>query len=165
MFSSRKCAKENCNEYAVTGSKYCFGHIEEPGNFLMSTVEMLSDCDEVTNFSLAKARISNIKIPCRNILTSKFSKTIFRDVIFDEVSIKLCFFDFCEFHDCSFSSVDIRYSVFACSVFRNCAFDDSELLHTNFNGVRFTDGGFTSCDLYYSSFVSAGLQDVIFKDC
>lgn len=165
MFSTRKCIKKDCVEHAVTGSKYCFNHIKNPDEFMASTVAMLSDCDGITNFKFCKANISKLKIPCRSILTSKFTGTIFTDVIFDKVEIKLCFFDFCEFHNCRFTSADVRYSVFSGSVFRNCSFDDSEVLHTNFNGVKFTDGGFISCDLYYSSFVSSELQNVLFKDC
>ena len=165
MFSNRKCANENCNDYAVTGSKFCFSHIDDSREFMLETISKLNDCDNITNFKLCRAELSDIKVPCREVITSKFSGTDFRNVIFDDVSIKLCFYDFCTFDNCSFNSVDIRYSVFAGSVFNNCSFMDSEVMHTNFNGVKMHGSNFQSCDLYYSSFVEADLKDTGFKDC
>ncbi len=165
MFSTRKCSAENCNDFSVTGSKFCFRHIEDPGNYMKETLSMLSDCDNLTNFKLCRGNVSDVKIPCKSILTSKFSETVFTNVSFEDVAIQLCFYDFCEFHNCRFKASDIRYSVFAGSLFKDCEFSDSEILHTNFNGAKIFNTSFHSCDLYYSSFISSGIQDSEFRDC
>ncbi len=165
MFSSRKCAIKNCHEHAVTGSRYCYAHLDNFNEYIQNISASLSDCDTMSNYKLCHAELSGITVPCRNIITSKFSETVFNNMVFDDLSIKLCFFDFCQFNNCSFRKSDIRYSVFGGSVFYNCNFIDSEILHSNFNGSTIKNTVFESCDLYYSSYISAGIQDSSFKDC
>jgi len=86
---------------------------------------------------------------------SKFSCCTFKNIRFDECSIKLIRFEICHFENCKLIMVDGTNSIFTDSTFINCSFNKSI-----FTGASFFDCEFNKCD-----FSRARLDDISIDGC
>jgi fluoroquinolone resistance protein len=84
----------------------------------------------------------------------------YRNKIFQENGIGGEDFESCEFKNCKFININIRFTSFAASKFVNCDFGES-----SFDAVNFTNCEFIESKLSYIDFSSISLKNCKFDSC
>ena len=168
MFPFSHCKAPGCHSFAAAGSGYCYHHLspDKKKALLDSVMDNLRLRGRLTDVSLANAEIRGLRAKdgCR-ISGCNFSFSVFEDCEFTGGLIVSSFFDYCFFRNCTFSSMDIRYSVFAGSTFIESSIHDSTVIHNNFTGIDGISSSFSGNDCYFSSFSLSRLVDTDLEDC
>ena len=168
MFPFTLCKEPDCQAFAATGREYCYHHLPDVQKkaILDEVVGKLENSGKLSDLSLVNIEIRGIKErKGTKISGCNFSFSVFEDCDFSDGLIISSFFDYCFFRNCTFSSMDIRYSVFAGSTFIESSIHDSTVIHNNFTGIDALGSSFSGNDFYFSSFSLSRLVDTDLEDC
>ena len=168
MFPFTLCKEPDCQAFAATGREYCYHHLPDVQKkaILDEVVGKLENSGKLSDLSLVNIEIRGIKErKGTKISGCNFSFSVFEDCEFTGGLIVSSFFDYCFFRNCTFSSMDIRYSVFAGSTFIESSIHDSTVIHNNFTGIDALGSSFSGNDFYFSSFSLSRLVDTDLEDC
>ncbi|MBN1686165.1 MAG: pentapeptide repeat-containing protein [Spirochaetales bacterium] len=165
MFEIEGCKHDGCLLTAVTGTGYCFYHLENPAEVTEGISRRLKENETIKNLNAEYIELSDMSIAGKNLYVSRFSHGVFNRVDFSGCSLRIVFFDFCVFRDCLFKNTDMKYSVFAGATLNGCDFSSSDTVHCNFNRVTAKGCSFNGSDLYFSTFAYSDISDTTFVDC
>ncbi len=154
-----------CSIPAVTGTRTCMRHAEDKEELNGRIAKRLTDYQVVTDLSASYIKLADLTIRGKGLDASGLSHGVFSGVDFSESKFRLMFFDFCEFSNCVFRNVDMKYCVFAGSTLTSCDFSSSDILHCNFSGITAKNCLFNESDLYFCTFANSQLTDSNFIDC
>ena len=168
MFPFTPCSMPGCLAFTAEGSDRCYHHSapEIRERIIHDAISRLEDEGRLSDLSLVNAEISGIRTEKGfRINGCSFSFTVFEDCAFTGGTIVASFFDYCIFRRCTFSSMDIRYSVFAGSSFTDSVIEDSTVIHSNLMGIDALSSDFSGNDFYFSNFSLSRLVDTDLEDC
>jgi uncharacterized protein YjbI with pentapeptide repeats len=165
MFELVGCTIDNCRIPAVTGSETCMLHSKNRPALTRRIAKQIAEHEVFAGQSASYIELENLAINDKRLHATGLSHGIFKNIDFSRSSFRLIFFDFCEFTNCLFREVDMKYTVFAGSTLTSCDFSSSDILHCNFNGITAHTCVFNESDLYFSTFAHSSFTDTNFIDC
>ena len=165
LFELVECAINGCGFPAVTGTGKCIHHSDDREELTRRIAELLTGNEKVAGLSASYIELSDLAINGKRLNASGLSHGVFNGIDFSGSSFRLIFFDFCEFTNCIFRDVDMKYTVFAGATLTTCDFSSSDILHCNFNGISAKKCVFDESDLYFSTFAHSTFIDSSFNDC
>jgi uncharacterized protein YjbI with pentapeptide repeats len=165
VFSENLCSADGCSNKALSLREHCFIHLEDKQAFTKEIETLLEKEQVLKSLELSGITLENLKLRDKEIWYCNFSHSRFNEVEISDSRLRLTYFDFSLFENCSWTKIDARFTVFAGSQFSNSRFLDSELPRCSFLGIKCINCVFEGLDLYDSRFTSSTVENTNFMDC
>ena len=91
MFELSGCKYENCLLSAVTGTDYCFHHLQNAAEVIEAISKDLLDSETKKNLNAPYIELSNLSLTGKNLYVSRFSHGVFNGVDFSQMSLRIVF--------------------------------------------------------------------------
>lgn len=175
MFQQNKCLVHYCKNNALstfdengnflTTRYYCLDHIPNPGKAKDDIYKYILEHEIIVGLNACGIIFKDIDFSNKRFYGCNFTNSTFINIHSENVVIRMCFFDFAIFNDCSFLKSNTIFSSFSGSTFSHTLFTSSEIIQDNFNGIKAYQSSFDDSDLFNSRFIYGTLVDTSFRNC
>lgn len=175
MFQQNKCLVPYCRNNALTTFEndhtfsetrgYCLDHIPDPGKAKQDIYKYINDHEIIVGLNASGIIFSNINFSNKKFFGCNFTNCTFSTIHSENVTLKMCIFDFAVFNDCTLLRNNTIFSSFSGCTFSHTLFTSSEMIQTNFNGIKAYQSSFDDSDLFNSRFIASTLVDTSFRNC
>jgi uncharacterized protein YjbI with pentapeptide repeats len=164
MFSFVPCAA-GCGHGAITGEYLCARHCVDKQAATDRIISDIRATKSVRDLYATNLSFDTVDFSAHKFYGSNFSCSTLQSCKFSNATMRMMFFEFCEFTGCEFSGCDVQFVSFAGSVISDCIFKEAELMHLNFDGATIRNCEFNDVDLYNSRFNCADIVNTRFLNC
>ena len=175
MFTQNKCLVHYCRNNAlstfdaegnITDEKnYCLDHIPDPGLAKSAIYKYISEHEKIVGLNASGILFDNVDFSNKKFFGCNFTNCSFINFHADNLVSRMCFFDFSNFNDCSFTHSSMIFSSFSASTFAHSLLTSSNIIQCNFNAIQAFQSSFDDSDLFSSRFIKAVLTDTSFRNC
>lgn len=175
MFTQNKCLVHHCQHNALSAfdedgniteeKNYCLDHIPNPGMVKENICKYIHEHEKIIGLNACGIFFSDMDFSNKKFFGCDFTGCSFMNVRADNITARLCFFDFSSFTDCSFTNSSIIFTSFSASTFAHSLLTSSNLIQCNFNAIQAYQSSFDGTDLFSSRFIKSLLFDTSFRNC
>lgn len=175
MFTQNLCMVQQCKNLALSSfdseghiicsKNYCLDHTPNPGKAKDEIYKYILENETIVGLDACGLIFGNIDFSNKKFFGCNFSHCTFQNMHSQNVTLKMCFFDFAVFNDCSFIKNNTQFTSFSGSTFIHTLFTSSDMIQDNFNGSKCFQSSFDDSDLFNSRFIKANLVDTSFRNC